>query len=111
METSMGEPMGAPTVQQLSPGLYRVEDICNVYVLKRGERAILIDSGMGLAAEVLDELGIRQVEWVLHTHFHRDQCDGTPAFTRMGAKVAVPQAEMEYFAGAANLWRNRGIFD
>jgi glyoxylase-like metal-dependent hydrolase (beta-lactamase superfamily II) len=110
MEEMMGAP-GAPTVRHLSPSLYRVEDICNVYVLKRGERAILVDSGMGLAAEVLDELGIRQVEWVLHTHFHRDQCDATPAFARMGARVAVPRAEMEYFTGAEQFWRNRAIFD
>src|SRR5262249_20610517 len=54
---------------------------------------------------------IRQVEWVLHTHFHRDQCDGTPGLAQRGAKVAVPRGELGYFANAENFWRNRGIYD
>jgi glyoxylase-like metal-dependent hydrolase (beta-lactamase superfamily II) len=98
-------------VQQLSPSLYRVLDACNVYLLRRGERAILIDSGLGLAAEALDRLGVRQVEWVLHTHFHRDQCDGTAGFIGRGARVAAPRAELGYFVGAESFWRSRGIFD
>lgn len=95
----------------LSPSLYCVEDVCNVYVLRRGEQAILIDSGTGLAVEILDQLGIKQVEWVLHTHFHRDQCAGTPLLACKGARVAVPQAELGYFAGADDFWRRRAIFD
>src|SRR5262245_26838921 len=102
---------GATAVQQLSPSLYRVEDICNVYLIKRGDRAILIDSGTGLVAEVLARLGVKQVDWVLHTHFHRDQCDGTAALARSGAKVAVPKGELGYFADAEGFWRARGIYD
>ncbi|HEY3080100.1 MAG TPA: MBL fold metallo-hydrolase [Chloroflexota bacterium] len=101
----------AVPVQQLSPSLYRIEDVCNVYLIKRGERAILIDSGTGLAAEVLEHVGVKQVDWVLHTHFHRDQCDGTPALARRGAKVAVPKGELGYFTAAEGFWRSRGIFD
>jgi glyoxylase-like metal-dependent hydrolase (beta-lactamase superfamily II) len=48
---------------------------------------------------------------VLHTHFHRDQCDGTTAFAARGAKVAVPQKEIGYFAGADGFWRGRQIYD
>jgi glyoxylase-like metal-dependent hydrolase (beta-lactamase superfamily II) len=98
-------------VQQLSPSLYRVQDACNVYLIRRGERAILIDSGLGLATEALEGLGVRQVDWVLHTHFHRDQCAGTAALVGRGARVAVPRAELGYFAGADAFWRSRGIFD
>jgi glyoxylase-like metal-dependent hydrolase (beta-lactamase superfamily II) len=101
----------APGFRQLSSSLYLVEDVCNTYLIKRGDRAILVDSGMGLAAELLERLGVRQVEWVLHTHFHRDQCDGTPAFAASGAKVAAPRAELGYFAGADNFWRGRGVYD
>lgn len=99
------------SVRQLSPSLYLLDDICNVYLIKRGERAILIDSGTGLATDMLAPLGIKQVDWVLHTHFHRDQCDGTPALARLGARIAVPRGEMGYFAGADNFWRNRTIYD
>jgi glyoxylase-like metal-dependent hydrolase (beta-lactamase superfamily II) len=102
---------GSTAVDQLSPSLYRIEDVCNVYLIKRGERALLIDSGTGLAAAVLERLGVKQVDWVLHTHFHRDQCDGTAALARSGAKVAVPKGELGYFADAEGFWRSRGIYD
>lgn len=98
-------------VQQLGPSLYRVGDICNVYVITRNERAILVDSGSGLVLEALERLGIKEVDWVLHTHFHRDQCDGTPRLAQQGAKVAIPRGEAGYFAGADNFWRNRAIYD
>lgn len=103
--------VGGAIVRQISPSLFVLEDICNVYIIARGERAIIIDSGMGLVVDALADLGIRQIDWVLHTHFHRDQCDGTPALIRQGAKVAVPRGELGYFAEATNFWRNRGIFD
>src|SRR4051812_18273519 len=98
-------------LHQLSPSLWRVDDIANVYVIRRGDRAILIDSGSGLVREELEGLGIKQVEWVLHTHFHRDQCDGARLLAGSGARVAVPRGEQGYFAGADNFWRNRTIYD
>jgi glyoxylase-like metal-dependent hydrolase (beta-lactamase superfamily II) len=102
---------GTPRIEQLSPNLYRIEDVCNVYLVRRGDRALIVDSGLGLVSEVLERLEVRQVEWVLHTHFHRDQCDGTTAFAARGAKVAVPQKEIGYFAGADGFWRGRQIYD
>ena len=101
----------SPVARQLSPSLYVIEDICNVYIVRVGERALLIDAGLGLAAEAIDGLGIRQVEWVLHTHFHRDQCAGTERLRALGARTAAPRAELGYFEAAENFWRNRTIFD
>ena len=63
-----------PELQNLSPRLYRLADICNVYVVTAGEAALVVDTGSGAVA---DHLGDRAVEWVLHTHHHRDQCAGT----------------------------------
>jgi glyoxylase-like metal-dependent hydrolase (beta-lactamase superfamily II) len=100
-----------PVVRQLSPNLYMIGDVCNVYIVRRGDRAIVIDAGLGLVADALVELGIGHVEWVLHTHFHRDQCDGTERLRQLGARVAVPRGELDYFAAAENFWRNRRIFD
>jgi glyoxylase-like metal-dependent hydrolase (beta-lactamase superfamily II) len=97
--------------QQLTPSLYRIAGACNVYLLRHGERALLIDSGFGLVIDELDGLGVKQVDWVLHTHFHRDQCDGTAALAALGAKVAVPRAERGYFADAEGFWRGRQILD
>jgi glyoxylase-like metal-dependent hydrolase (beta-lactamase superfamily II) len=98
-------------IHQLSPSLYRIEDICNVYLIKRGDRAILVDAGSGLVLDALPRLGVKQVEWVLHTHFHRDQCDGTQRLADAEAKIAVPRGEESYFVAADNFWRNRGIYD
>src|SRR5207244_2995850 len=79
--------------------------------VKRNERAILIDSGSGLVLDCLEQLGIKQLEWVVHTHFHRDQCDGTARLAALGAKVAVPKREASYFSGADNFWLNRAVYD
>ncbi|MCC6626437.1 MAG: MBL fold metallo-hydrolase [Chloroflexi bacterium] len=100
-----------PPARQLSPSLFLIEDICNVYLIRRGERAIAIDSGSGLGVEALAGLGVRQVEWVVHTHFHRDQNEGAGLFRAAGARIAAPRAEIGYFAGASDFWRGRGIFD
>ncbi len=54
--------------------LYRFEDTCNVYVLKSNDRALLIDLGSGDVLEHLTQIGVSQVDWVLFTHHHREQC-------------------------------------
>ena len=46
------------------------------------------------------------VEWVLHTHHHRDQCWGTPRLREHGAKVAVPEYERHLFDQAELFWQN-----
>jgi len=51
-------------------------DTCNVYVLRDGEAALLIDLGDGSVLDHLGEIGVRRVEWVLFTHHHREQCQG-----------------------------------
>ena len=61
---------------QLSPNLYLLRDTCNVYLLRDGEHGLLIDAGSAGIADHLDEIGVRAIEWVLHTHHHRDQCQG-----------------------------------
>jgi glyoxylase-like metal-dependent hydrolase (beta-lactamase superfamily II) len=103
METVAGT---MTNIRRLSETLYVIEDICNVYVLVRGEQALLIDSGMGTYREALADLGIRQVAWVLHTHFHRDQCDGTAQLAALGARVAAPATELGFF-DAEQFWRTK----
>ncbi len=88
-----------PGVRRISKSLYLIEDICNVYLLVRGDRGILIDSGMGRATSALAALGLEHLDWVLHTHFHRDQCDGASGFAARGAKIGAPAGELKYFAG------------
>jgi glyoxylase-like metal-dependent hydrolase (beta-lactamase superfamily II) len=96
---------------RLSPHLYCVADSCNVYLLVEGEAGLLIDAGSGAVLDHLPEAGVRGVEWVLHTHHHRDQCWGTPRVRAHGAKVGVPEHERHMFEQASVFWQTRRTFD
>ena len=80
-------------VPQLCPHLYRWTDTCNVYALKDGGSAILIDLGDGTVLSHLGEIGVTKVEWVLLTHHHREQCQGFSRLTDSSVKTAAPAAE------------------
>jgi glyoxylase-like metal-dependent hydrolase (beta-lactamase superfamily II) len=101
-------PVGRPL--KVSDNLYRFEDTCNVYVVRNGSRAALIDFGSGKILDHLGALGITQVDWILHTHHHRDQCQGDYKAAERRIPVAVPAHERHLFADARNFWRNRRIF-
>jgi len=96
---------------QISPNLYVLQDTCNVYVLKDGNRAILIDFGSGHVLNLLNQIGISKVEAILHTHHHRDQCQGDARAADQRIPIIVPEHERHLFDGAENFWRNRNIFD
>lgn len=103
--------MADSRLTRLSEHLYCFSDICNVYVIVDGDVALLIDSGSGAVAEALVDTGASAVEWVLHTHHHRDQCAGAPALTAAGAKVAAPEHERHLFEDAELFWRTRRVYD
>ena len=79
------------------PNLFVWTDTCNVYVIRDGDSAILIDLGDGSILDRLPEIGVRQAEWVLFTHHHREQCQGYPRLKGKDTKVAAPQAERALF--------------
>jgi glyoxylase-like metal-dependent hydrolase (beta-lactamase superfamily II) len=79
------------------PDLFVWTDTCNVYVLREGDSALLVDLGDGSVLGHLAELGIKQVDWVLFTHHHREQCQGFPRLKGWNAKVGGPAAERELF--------------
>jgi glyoxylase-like metal-dependent hydrolase (beta-lactamase superfamily II) len=100
------------TLSKLSEHLYAFEDTCNVYLVTHGDAGLLIDAGSGAILEQLGDVGVSSVEWVLHTHFHRDQCWGTPrVVSEHGARVAVPEHERYLFEHASEHWRTKRIFD
>jgi glyoxylase-like metal-dependent hydrolase (beta-lactamase superfamily II) len=82
---------------QLDANLFVWTDLCNVYVLRQGDKAILIDLGDGSVLDALPQLGVKTVEWVLFTHHHREQCHGAPRLTDSASKFAAPQAERALF--------------
>lgn len=86
----------------VAPNVFVWLDTCNVYVIKDGASAILIDIGDGLVLDALSQIGVTTVEWVLYTHHHREQCQGHPklaghAVASRGVKIAVPANERAFF--------------
>jgi glyoxylase-like metal-dependent hydrolase (beta-lactamase superfamily II) len=94
---------------QLLPDLHCVRDTCNVYVVRRGTEAVLVDFGSGAALDVLPSLGIERVTDVLVTHHHRDQAEGLARAAEAGARIWVPPVERDLFTGADELWRARRL--
>ncbi len=79
------------------PDLFVWTDTCNVYVLRAGDAAILIDLGDGSVLDHLGEIGVRRVEWALFTHHHREQCQGVAKLQSWKPQIAAPEAERALF--------------
>jgi len=94
---------------KIAQGLYRIQDSCNVYLIVRGKRAIAIDMGSGRWLDHLPEIGVEQLEWVLLTHTHRDQCAGIYRLDRAKTRLAVPQAERHLIEDVESFWRRRKV--
>jgi len=98
-------------LRQIVPGVYLYQDTCNVYAIVKGGEAVLIDFGSGGILDHLPAIGVHQVGWVLHTHFHRDQAQGDPIAKARGIKIAVPAEERKYFENVESLWNEKKVFD
>lgn len=82
-------------------------DTCNVYVLRDGDTALLIDLGDGSVLDHLGEIGVRRVEWVLLTHHHREQCQGIAKLEAWQPQVAAPEIERALFEEPARFRKAR----
>jgi glyoxylase-like metal-dependent hydrolase (beta-lactamase superfamily II) len=96
--------------ERISDHLFLLRDTCNVYIVRDGDHALLVDSGSGSALQHLDDLGISTIDWILHTHHHRDQCQGDHLMPHE-TRIAVPFHERPLFDEAENFWRNKQIYD
>ncbi len=109
-----GEMVHSPTERELIPiadGLYRFEDTCNAYAFVEDGAALVIDPGSGAIADALVDRENVDIEWVLHTHHHRDQCWGTGELASAGAQVAVPEYEHHLFADVETFWERKRLYD
>ncbi|UNX56275.1 MBL fold metallo-hydrolase [Georgenia sp. TF02-10] len=99
-------------VQELAPGVFRVRDTCNVYVVRAaGERTgVAIDFGSGLVLDHLAEMGIDALTDVLMTHHHRDQGQGLPRAVAAGINVHVPPTERDLFDRVDEMWSARPVY-
>jgi len=91
--------------ERVTQNVFLFRDTCNVYVLRDGSDAILIDFGSGDVLQHLGEIEVRRVAWVLHTHHHREQCQGDRLLQPKGIKVAVPAGELLLFSGVDEFWK------
>ena len=98
------------TMIQLSENLYCFRDTCNVYLIRHGDEAVLIDFGSGDILGELESLGVSRVTDVLMTHHHRDQGQGLPRAVEHGARIWVPFAEQELFGDVDSFWQAREIY-
>ena len=98
-----------PRSAQLSPSLTLLPDTCNVYVIRDGDRSLLVDIGSGDALDQANELGIPSPDTVLVTHHHRDQVQGLPRAVEHGIAAWVPPVERDLIADADHHWQGRGI--
>lgn len=96
--------------EQIGENLQLLRDACNVYILRDGSRILFVDFGSGRALECLEPGDIDGIEWVLHTHHHRDQCQGDHLLPE-GTRVAVPYHERYLFEEAEEFWRSKQIYD
>lgn len=101
----------ARQLRRVSEHLYAFEDTCVVYVLVDGEHALLIESGSGAILDYLPEMGVRTVDWVLHTHHHRDGTWADAQLVEMGASLAVPEREAHLFEQVEEYWHHLAVFD
>ena len=77
------------------PDLYLYKGATNSYLLKSGSSAILIDAGSESIPDHLREIGVSKVEWILHTHYHRDQCLGDMKLKKQGVSIGISSLEKE----------------
>jgi glyoxylase-like metal-dependent hydrolase (beta-lactamase superfamily II) len=82
-------------------------DTCNVYVLRDGRDAVLVDFGDGDVLDHLDEAGVERVTDILITHHHRDQLGGLRRAVDAGIRIWVPPVEEALVAHADEHWRRR----
>ena len=96
-------------MKKISTNLFLYEDTCNVYVIKTGKKAVLIDFGDGNVLQHLGSIGVDNVSDILITHHHRDQVQGLHIAVQEGIRIWVPHTEQDLFHHIDEHWKARAI--
>ena len=94
---------------EIAPEVCCIHDTCNVYVLRAGNEAVLIDFGSGAVLDRLGELGVDRVTDVLLTHHHRDQVQGLGRAAANGVNVWAPPFDAPLVADVDQHWQTRPL--
>ena len=97
--------------KKLFENVYRFDDYVNVYAIKNGKNAILIDFASGNVLNHLSEIGVERVEYIFHTHYHRDQCYGDSLALEKNIKIAASDTEKQLFSEAEDFWKKKSYYD
>lgn len=96
-------------VTTVTPTVACFRDTCNVYVLRAGREAVLVDFGSGAVLDHLADLGVERVTDVVVTHHHRDQVQGLARAAAAGIRIWVPPIEHALIADASEHWQRRPL--
>jgi len=90
--------LGLAQFEPLLDNLFIYRDAANVYVIRSGQRAVLIDFAGGGVLDRLEAIGVRQVDGVYLTHRDRDQWFGFRKAAARRIPIHAPgQAVADYW--------------
>src|SRR3954447_26591941 len=95
--------------REVADGVLCVKDTCNVYVLRNGSDAGLIDFGSGAVLELREELGGERFTDVLLTHHHRDQVQGLARAVEAGIRIWAPPVERDLIDRVHSHWLGQSV--
>jgi glyoxylase-like metal-dependent hydrolase (beta-lactamase superfamily II) len=98
-------------MKRITEHVFWIEDTCSAYFIAQGDRALLIDCGTSLVPSSLDKSRTPQVEKLLLTHFHRDQCSSAAEWQKNGTRVVVPFSEKRFLEEADILRASYDLFN
>jgi glyoxylase-like metal-dependent hydrolase (beta-lactamase superfamily II) len=103
--TGYGGKKNASTWIEVAPGILRTSGYPAGYALLDGENALLIDAPQTAAG--LDAHGIKKIDGVLLTHYHRGSCAAVGTFLKEGVPVRAPKAAAEWLTpeGVKKYWQ------
>jgi glyoxylase-like metal-dependent hydrolase (beta-lactamase superfamily II) len=89
--------------EEVAPGILRSTALPAGHALVDGDAALLVDA----PNDFVDLKGIRKIDGVLLTHYHRDVCRGVDGLLKKGIKVRALKGSEEWLSrkGVANYWK------
>jgi glyoxylase-like metal-dependent hydrolase (beta-lactamase superfamily II) len=97
-------------LQAVLKGIYLFKDTCNVYILRSGHEAVLVDFGSGDVLDHLAGIDVDRVTDVVMTHHHRDQGQGLARAAAAGIRIWVPHCEQDLFHSVDHFWQARELY-
>lgn len=98
-------------MEKLGDNLFSFHDTCNAYLVKDGNKAVMIDFGAGEVTRHLGALGVAGLRSVLMTHHHRDQGQELHKAVGAGARIWVPYTEQDLFYRVDDHWQARELYN